>query len=258
MTPTRCLTVALVLTLAPAAPAQDAEWRSLFNGRDLDGWTPKITHHDLGDNFGDTFRVEDGVIKVRYDKYADFGGQFGHLFYKEKFSHYRMRVEYRFVGEQCKGGPGWAFRNSGLMIHCQDPKSMGKDQDFPVSIEAQMLGGGPTGERPTASVCTPGTRIVLGGQLSKQHCTNSKSKTFRGDQWVTLEVEVHGNGAVKHYVNGDLVMEYEKPQLNEKHMDAMKLIADGAPRMLSEGYISLQSESHPCEFRKVEVKLLPN
>ena len=193
-------------------------------------------------------------IKVSYDRYSKFNGEFGHLFYKHPFSAYKLRVEYRFVGDQVPGGPGWAFRNSGAMIHCQAPESMGKDQEFPVSIEVQFLGGSGRGERPTGNVCTPGTHIVMDGKLITQHCTESKSKTYNGDQWVTVEVEAHGNGTIKHFVNGELVIQYEKPQLDASDPDAQKLLAERkGERMISGGYISLQAESHPIEFRKVEI-----
>jgi Domain of Unknown Function (DUF1080) len=251
--------VALAVAL-PAAPAdepkpKDDGWVPLFNGKNLDGWTPKIKGYELGDNHNDTFRVADGAIQVRYDKYDTFAGKFGHLFYKTQFSHYRVRIEYRFVGEQCKDGPPWATRNSGVMLHCQDPKTMRKDQDFPVSIEAQFLGGLGKGNRSTCNMCSPGTHVVMNGKLFTTHCTNSKSKTFDGDQWVTAEIEVNGSGAIKHYVNGELVLEYEKPQLDEKDADAKKLIKDGKV-LIEEGYLSLQAESHPCDFRKVEIKVL--
>jgi hypothetical protein len=250
---------ALPLPHAAAADAKENDWVPLFNGKNLDGWTPKITGYELGDNYADTFRVEDGVLKVRYDKYKDgeFAGKFGHLFYKDKFSHYRMRIEYRFVSEQCKGGPGWATRNSGLMFHCQDPKTMRKDQEFPVSIEAQFLGGLGKGKRPTCNMCSPGTHITLDGKLFKTHCTNSKSKTYDGDVWVTVEIEVNGSGTVKHFVEGEVVLEYEKPQLDDGDRDAKELIkARDGKVLLEDGYIALQAESHPCEFRKVEVKIL--
>ncbi len=155
-------------------------------------------------------------MKVAYDKYPKFDGKFGHLFYKTPFSHYRLRIEYRFVGDQCRGGPGWALRNSGVMIHGQPPESMRKDQEFPVSIEVQFLGGNGRNKRSTANVCTPGTNIVMGGKLITEHCTDSKAKTYHGDQWVTVEAEVHGNGVIKHIVNGETVIEYEKAQLDDQ------------------------------------------
>jgi hypothetical protein len=257
----RVLVALAVVSLAPAPAAIDARgqdksdekgWIALFNGKDLDGWTPKIKGYPAGENYGETFRVEDGVLKVSYDKYEKFDGKFGHLFYKTPFSHYRLRVEYRFVGEQCPGGPSWAIRNSGAMIHGQTPESMGKDQEFPVSIEVQYLGGNGRDKRPTANVCTPGTNIVMGGKLITEHCTDSKSKTYHGDQWVTVEVEAHGNGVIKHIVNGETVLEYEKPQLDDREADARRLMKNG-DKMLYGGTISLQSESHPIEFRKVEI-----
>jgi Domain of Unknown Function (DUF1080) len=250
------LAIGSMLLIAGTQSAQGDDpadkWIPLFNGKNLDGWIPKIKGYDLGDNYANTFRVEDGLLKVSYDKYGKFDSKFGHLFYKQKFSNYKLRIEYRFVGEQCPGGPSWALRNSGVMIHCQSPETMGKDQEFPVSIEVQFLGGDGTKNRPTANVCSPGTNIVMDGKLVTQHCNDSKSKTFHGDQWVTVEVEVHGNGAIKHSVNGEPVLEYEKAQLDDKDKDGKKLIKDG-DKMLSGGYISLQGESHPIEFRKVEI-----
>lgn len=255
--------VSTLLAAATSARAADpakessGDWISLFNGKDLEGWTVKIRGSESGDNFGDTFRVEDGVLKVGYEKYDQFAERFGHIFCDKSFSNYRLRVEYRFTSEQAKGGPGWAFRNSGLMLHGQTPQSMTKDQKFPVSIEVQLLGGNGKDERPTANLCTPGTNVVMEGELITRHCTSSKSKTFAGDQWVTCEVEVRGGRTIKHYVNGDLVMEYEQPQLDPRDADAKKLIEQaGGELLLTHGTISLQSESHPVEFRKVELLVL--
>jgi hypothetical protein len=253
-----CLAGALVAltTQSPTVSGQDdgkkEGWISLFNGKDLEGWTPKITGYPAGENYAETFRVEDGLLKVGYGKYPSFDGKFGHLFSKQKFSHYRLRIEYRFVGDQCPGGPGWAFRNSGAMIHCQSPESMRKDQEFPVSIEVQFLGGNGKDKRSTGNVCSPGTNIVMDGKLIKTHCIDSTSKTYHGDQWVTAEVEVHGKGQIKHLINGETVLEYEKPQLDDSDSDAKKLI-QGGELLISEGYIALQAESHPIEFRKVEI-----
>jgi len=240
-----CLFLISMLCGCAVQPAgsNDSKWVSLFNGKNLDGWKVKITGCDLNDNYGNTFRVEDGILKVSYENYDKFDGKFGHIFYDGTFSHYILRVEYRFVGEQCPGGAGWALRNNGIMVHGQSPESMKKDQDFPDSIEVQLLGGNGTDERPTGNLCTPGTHVVMEGKLITQHCTSSSSKTYHGDQWVTIEVEVHGNSAIKHIVNGEVVLEYEQPQLDNG-------------TMLSEGSISLQAESHPTEFRKVEILLL--
>jgi hypothetical protein len=233
-------------------------WLQLFNGKDLEGWTPKIRYHDLGENYGDTFRVRDGLLQVRYepDKYPTFGEKFGHLFYKLPFSHYRIRVEYRFVGEQCAGGPGWATRNSGLMLHGEDPKTMAKDQDFPASIEVQLLGGIDEKKRSTANLCTPGTNVAMDGKLHLPHCKSSNSATYSGDQWVIAEVEVHGSGDWKHYVNGELVMAYSQPQFDERDVHAKELAAKQNGLLLEGGTISLQSESHPVDFRKVELLVL--
>jgi hypothetical protein len=253
----RLLSLVVLLTLGSSAFADDKDgWTPLFNGKDLTGWTPKIKGFNLGDNYADTFSVKDGVIRVDYSKYDKWDKRYGHLFYKDKFSHYRLRVEYRFVGEQIKGGEGWALRNSGAMLHCQDPKTMAKDQDFPVSIEVQFLGGNGKDPRPTCNLCTPGTNVVYNGKLHTPHCTNSTSKTFHGDGWVTAEIEVNGGGAWKHSVNGELVLEYEKPQLDPKDPVGKTLIKDEKNLIIEDGWISLQSESHPCEFRKVEIKVL--
>jgi hypothetical protein len=127
----------------------EENWIQLWNGKDLNDWQIKFRGYELGYNLNNTFRVEDGLLRVRYDDWEGWDNQFGHIFYNGEFSHYRLRVEYRFVDEQVKGGPGWAFRNNGLMLHGQSAESMELDQDFPVSIEVQLLGGNGTDERST-------------------------------------------------------------------------------------------------------------
>ena len=237
----------------PKAEARD--WQQLFNGKDLTGWTPKFAKHDLGENVKDTFRVEEGMLKVRYDKWEGFDSEFGHLFYQDPFSYYVIAAEYRFVGEQVKGaGPSlaWAIRNNGLMLHSPHPKTMLKDQDFPISIEVQLLGG--FGKpRTTANLCTPGTNVVLDGKLETRHCINSKSKTFEGDQWVRVEVLVHSDQLIRHVVEGEPVLEYSKPQIGGGNVSPVdpKIKVDGTP--LTGGYISVQAETAPIDFRKIEV-----
>ncbi|MEO8063289.1 MAG: family 16 glycoside hydrolase [Pseudomonadota bacterium] len=238
----------------PDADKQD--WIVMFNGRDLTGWTPKIAKHEVGDNFANTFRVENGLLEVRYDKkkYPNFDNQFGHLFYKDPFSYYRLVVEYRFVGEQVAGGPAWALRNSGAMLHSPDPRTMPRDQTFPISIEGQLLGGNSDGKpRPTANMCSPGTEIVFEGKLYKDHCLNSTSPTFDGDQWVRAEFEVHGAGTMTNFVNGKQVLQFELPQYGGGQVDSYNTTTKPDGTLIDSGYISLQSESHPVDFRKVEI-----
>jgi hypothetical protein len=233
-------------------PSSDDKWITLFNGKDLSDWTIKITTHPLNENYGNTFRVNDGILKVSYDQYTDFKGQFGHIYYKQKFSSYLLLVEYRFTGDQATGGPGWAFRNSGAMLHCQDPETIGLNQEFPVSLEMQLLGGNGKDERHTGNLCTPGTNVFLNGKLFTPHCINSKSKTYHGDQWVKAEALVFGDSIAKHIIEGDTVLVYEKLQIDGTDPVSKALgFKNGDP--VKEGYISLQSESHPVEFRKVKL-----
>ena len=248
---------AALLFLVPFTLSSNAQytgkWKQLFKGKSLDGWIIKISKHKLNENFGNTFRVEDGILKVSYDAYDTFNDQFGHIFYKSPYSYYLLAVEYRFVGKQVKGGPAWAYKNSGVMIHCQSPSTLLKNQDFPISVEDQLLGGDSTGERSTCNVCTPGTNIVINGKLITEHCINSSSKTFRGEEWVRAEVLVLGDSLIKHIVNGDTVLTYTKPQMGGGVVNNYDPAIKKDGQLLSSGYIALQSESHPVEFRKVEI-----
>jgi hypothetical protein len=240
--------------LADAEATETCGWKRLFDGRSLDGWTPKIRGHRLGQNYADTFSVEDGAITVSYDGYESFGGRFGHLFYEKPYSHYRLRFEYRIFGEPTKDIPTWAFRNSGVMIHSPPPETMPPEQDFPVSLEMQLLRGRGDGEpRPTGNVCTPGTHVVYQGKLDETHCIQSASPTIDSDDWVKAELLVLGNDKIVHNINGEAVLEYERPIYGglgvSGHYPA--LVHDGAP--VTSGYISLQAEGHPIQFRNIEL-----
>lgn len=237
----------------PPVRNDDSGWIQLFNGKDINDWKPKITGYPLNDNYGNTFVIENGILKVNYNAYPGFEGKFGHLFYKQKYSYYILGVEYRFTGEQAKNGPGWAFRNSGMMLHCQPPESMLLKQDFPISIEVQLLGGNGKDNRTTANLCTPGTNVVMKGKLVTDHCISSASKTYHGDQWVRVEVLVLGDSLIKHFIDKEIVLEYEKPQTGSGNVANFNPEFKKEGMLLKEGYIALQSESHPVEFRKVEL-----
>ncbi|HEU5080938.1 MAG TPA: DUF1080 domain-containing protein [Opitutaceae bacterium] len=248
--------------LSAANSTTDHEWHSLFNGKNLDGWTVKIAGHPLGENYADTFRVEDGIIKVHYDKYDKFAMQFGHLYSNIPYSHYILRLEYRFDGKVLPDAPEWCNSNSGVMIHSQSPLSMSLEQQFPVSLECQFLADVGPGERQTASVCTPGTNIEIGGKLITQHIVRSTAPVFPVPEWVRIEVEVHGSREVIYRVNGREVLRYQKPQLDPNETDPQRaeavrrLMAAGAPKLLDYGHIALQAEGHPVWFRNIEIRTL--
>ncbi|MES2652687.1 MAG: DUF1080 domain-containing protein [Bacteroidota bacterium] len=234
---------------------EQKKWISLFNGKDIKDWNVKIHRHNYNVNFGNTFRVEDGLIKVRYDQYGDFDDQFGHLYYKTPFSYYHLKLEYRFVGALQKGAPSYTLRNSGVMFHSQDPKTMPKEQDWPISVEMQFLGGLSDGKsRPTGNMCSPGTNVVYNGKIAASHCLNSTSKTYDGDQWVKAELIVLGDSLITHIINGDTVLKYSKPQIGGDVANRYdpKIKIDG--KMLKSGFIALQSEGQPIDFRKIEIQ----
>jgi hypothetical protein len=234
-------------------PAPQGNWISLFNGRNLDGWTAKIAGLEAGDNYRNTFRVEDGLLKVSYQQYDKFANRFGSLFYNTPYSHYWIRAEYRFVGSAAAGAPGWTYKNSGLQLHSQAPASMRKDQQFPVSVEFDLVGGWFAGSRPTGDVCHYGTRILIDGVPAKGLCSKLGDMTLRGEQWVTVLAEVDGGKRIKQIVNGTLVVEYTDVTLDDSNADAQRLLAQGAGKALTSGYISVQSNGYPIEFRRLEI-----
>lgn len=241
-TPTEQATSSSTAQTASVNNQADQEvWIDLFNGNDMSDWTPKFRGFAAGENYLDTFRVEDGLLVARYDNYEKFDSRFGHLWSNQgPFSYYILEAEYRFVGDQVNEGPEWARRNNGLMYHAQPVETMALEQDFPLSIEYQLLGGDGENERTTANLCTPGTHVVIDGVLREDHCIVSSSKTMHGDQWVTVRAVVHGSELAQHYVNGEKVMEYTNLQQD-----------DGTPR--DSGYITIQAESHPTDFKKIRL-----
>lgn len=227
------------------------EWISLFNGSNFDNWVPKFKGSEIGVNYKNRFVIKDSLLSVRYAPTDTFKGNFGHLFYKEKFSHYRLKVKYRFVGEQQTGGPDWAIRNNGLMLHCQDPSTIELDQDFPISLEYQLLGGDGVNKRPNANLCTPGTNVVINDTLFTSHCINSTSKTYHGDQWVEAEAIVLGDSLIQHILEGEVVMEYRNPTMSGLSGYNKSVYTEGLP--IHDGYISIQAESAPIDFSSIEL-----
>lgn len=247
-----CLLLALLTTSCGpdiGIDPTEEEWELLFDGSNMDAWIPKFTGSPLSENVNDIFKVKDSLLQVSYTKQDSFDQRFGHLFYEKPFSHYKIRATYRFLGEQLKGGPGWAYRNNGLMLHCQDPNSMALDQDFPNSLELQLLGGDGEHDRPNANLCTPGLHVIMGDSLHQAHCTNSSSATYHGDDWVTVEGLVLGDSLIQHYIDGEVVLEYSKPIIELDSEDGRFKAGDA----VNEGYIAIQAETHPTQFKSIEL-----
>jgi hypothetical protein len=238
------------------AVAED-EWVTLFNGKDLNDWIVKVHHHDVGVNFGNTFRVEDSVLVVSYDQYEDFNDQFAHLYYKKPFSKFHLELEYQFYGDLQRGAPDYTLLNSGVMFHSQDPRTMPKEQNWPISVEMQFLAGlGDGHPRPTGNMCSPGTEIVYDGKLYEGHCLNSTSKTFPRDEWVKAGLVVYGDSLVLHLINGDTVLQYSKPTMGGGVVDGYDSTVWRPGTALTSGYIALQSEGQPIRFRNVRIREL--
>jgi hypothetical protein len=250
------LASASLLRAADQKAEPEEGWISLFNGKDLDGWTIKVAKHPIGENYSDTFRVEDGILKVAYDKYGKFNEQFAHLYSNLPYSHYVLRLEYRFTGKPVPDSPPWATYNSGVMIHCQSPLTMTLDQLWPASMEIQFLCDGTVAGKQTGNACTPGTNLEMNGKLTTDHIIEATGKLSPLEEWVAVEVEVHGNKEVIHRINGVEVLRYRHPQLDPREESAKRLLALGAPLQLSEGHIALQAESQPVWFRNIRIKLL--
>lgn len=229
---------------------EQSEWVALFNGKDLTNWTPKFSGAPAGENFKETFRVEQGMLVVSYENYDSLDGVFGHLFHDTSFSSYKLKAEYRFIGAQVAGGPGWAFANNGLMLHCQSPESMTLMQDFPLSLEFQFLGGD---GRPTGNLCTPGCHVKIDSSLRTEHCLmNFEAPSFPVGEWVTAEAVVYRDSILHHIVNGDTVLTYESPIVGGG-LGGLDTLRFPPGMAMSQGRIAIQAESHPIQFRRLEV-----
>ena len=245
----------ILIVLVCCSCNQTEEWQTIFDGNSFDGWDIKIRYHELGENYNNTFKAEDGQINVSYEEYDEFEEKFGHIFYtKEKFKNYHLSLDYKFSGEHLKGAPGWSVKNSGIMLHCQHPKTMLIDQEFPVSAETQLLGGLGEGKRSTANICTPGTDVDIDSKRAKQHCINSNSETYHNDDWVNVQVIVYSDSLIHHIVEGNKVLTYTNIRVGGNKVPENFLDKLGMP--LKDGYISLQSEGHPVSFRNIKIKKL--
>ena len=233
----------------PASGPAEPAWTPIFDGETLDGWTAKIAGYPLGENFGDTYRVEDGAIAARFDAYGDdYADRYGNLIYETPYRHYRLRLEYRFTGEQVPGGEDWAYRNSGVLYHMQPPETIALDAGFPVSLEAQFLAEGahaPT----TGNMCSIETSVAVDGARRHEHCLGGDVAARPMGEWVRFELEAAPGGVFRHHIDGELAFAFTDPLYDEAHPWADGMAVTG-------GHFALQAESHPVEFRNIEILVL--
>lgn len=249
--------IALALLASSHTHAADDEWTSLFNGKNLTGWTIKIAKHPLGENFNNTFRVENGIIKAEFDQYETFDMQFGHLYSNHTYSNYILRLDFKLLpATPLPDAPSWTALNSGVMLHAQSPLTQTLDQGFPVSIEGQFLAENTTAGTQNGNVVTPGTHIDYNGKFTDVHIVDSTAPLPATDQWVTFEAEVHGHDEIIYRVDGEEVLRFQHPILDPSDPDAKRLIEMGSNIKLNHGHIALQAEGHPVWFRNIQIKPL--
>lgn len=99
------------------APPRTGPEVSLFNGKDLDGWTSHLGGSNL--LMEDVWSVRDGVITCK-------GNPAGYIRTKQQFTNYILTLEWRF--EPSRAG------NSGVLLRMTGP-----DKVWPRSIEAQLM-----------------------------------------------------------------------------------------------------------------------
>ena len=237
--------------------SEKEDWVSLFDGESLNGWEMKIAGYELNNNYRNTFSVQDGVIRVSYRDYDLFDRNFGHLFYtKKKYKNYHLKMDYRFYGNHVNlfknEDEAWNYKNSGVMLHSEDPSKMLLNQEFPVSIEAQFLGGSGIKERPTLNMCSPGTEVDINKYQATEHCISSNSNTYHNEYWISVEFVVYSDSIVHHIINKDTVMSYSNIKIGGEYLSDNFIDRIGEP--LKEGFISLQSEGHPIEFKNIRIK----
>lgn len=221
-------------------PKTKKVWKNIFNGYNFAGWLPKVAGYELGENPGNIFSINNGAMHLDHKAFSRLEGRYAHIFYKEPFDKYRLKFQYRFLDHLVAAAPKYVYRNSGLMLHSQNPTTIGKYQAFPISVEAQFLGSGSTKKNTTANVCTPGTEIYQNNKRVPVHCLRSNSANYMGDQWVEMEVSVSSDKEIVHYIEGKEVLRYQSPQLD-----------NGKP--LTSGWIAFQAEGHELEIKNIQI-----
>ncbi len=286
------LTLAAALTTVFAGP-NDSNWIQMLRKGDtkLSDWTPKIQGHAAGENPYNSFsygETSDGqprlIVTDTVSNTSSYG--YGHLFYKTAYSDYIVRAKYHFpTKESFAGGAGsWTIQNNGLMLHCQSAASMDKGQDYPKSIENQLIGywsygDGSPPNTTTSNLCLVNTSVNYHGQWysdgTGHHCTQSKfhslaydssttpakganstNATWPGkDIWEYAMDRVIDSTSMTFYMRSrpdtawDSVLGVTQIRLGLTNTSS----GPGSTTALGSGYISIQMEGTSTEFASIEV-----
>lgn len=224
------LLCALLLAAAPlrAADAKpDADgFVSLFNGRDLAGWTDVNCAPE-------TWSVRDGKIVCT-------GLPTGVLRTTRHYENFILEVEWRHL---TSGG------NSGVFIWGSDINPVGVQ--FLRGIEVQVLDEGyvkryeqRTGKKSTGFTAHGDVFPIQGATMKPIGRTNgrrsfpSEDRSKPSPEWNHYRI-VANNGSIRLHVNG-------------------KEVSGGDECHYRKGYLALESEGAPVEFRNIRIKELPS
>jgi hypothetical protein len=239
-----------------AGPA-DTVWTQLFNGTDFKDWDIKTMGLALNQDPKNTYRIVDSAIEVNYSNYTDWSGEpWSHIGYKVRpFSYYVVRLEYQFFGNQVGGAPGYANENSGIMLHSQSLASMALNQNWPISLEDQLLGPKSTQGPGSGNLCTPGTAVEYPkGQFNDNHCINAVANTkASAPAWVKASAIVLGDSMVVQLIENKPVLTYYRPMEQQGIVTGNTTRAIINRKPLGSGYILLQAESSPIRFRRIQL-----
>ncbi|MCM4173235.1 DUF1080 domain-containing protein [Arenibacter sp. TNZ] len=196
--------------------------KSLFNGKDLEGWHVDVPEMDNNPTAINPFIVRDGML-------VSLGEPQGHLITDAIYQDFRLIVEYRFAGK-----PG----NCGVLVFASTPRSL--YDMFPKSIEVQMMHENAGDFWCIVQDITTDNMVERRGPKEDWGITEGKLRRVKNltdgsekplGEWNSMTVECLQN-EIKVWVNGDLV----------NH---------GYNATASSGNIALQAEGSEVEFRKV-------
>lgn len=169
----------LLFCLFSCASAHTVE---LFNGKNLDGWTPFI--EDSSRKASDIFFAKDGILCVK-------GNPFGFIRTNKKYSNFKLHVEWRYPVETV---------NSGIFVFVQDDLKI-----WPNAIECQLMKGKVgdfvlLGGSDIAEFKTPAGTVRPKFPVVKRFNKSNENPT---GEWNNADI-ICKDGNIVVYINGEL------------------------------------------------------